>query len=750
MAKEIIDEGVGIKEVGAAKRTESPIETYYKSISTSKKLTIEEAKQQGIALRTTKGGKVVPAVRQAGTFVPEDFATYDKFKDATPGAMGGTKDVIRFIQEIDGALSAERAVMEPGQAGPAVKYILRRYEDMTKMKIDWMDEQQVRLRDAFAEINRNEKLDILATRVLEATSRKGAYVKTEDFATNSRVRKITTDPKVVRYAQDARKMLEHWLKQQNNMRNLQGRSEVPYRQYYAPHQIRRANIWSEVLGYGREPKELLKITAPLPDYIKPNAPFNPRAMARETNRPNYIREMRLSVLMNDYITTAGKDIFNSAIIQNNKAFIQQLETLKMKNAARGVQDWTAEAFAGVKGAWDRTANAPPLIRRGMNIWRRGLVKSVFPLNFAWNTTIQTSSAILTNMRYGSVNCLTGMYDWFGNKELRHKIETEAFSAIIKRRRIGRISQQDINTGTSKAAALNRSKFDTMVDAANYVTETIERHLTGWSVASGLRWGKKKGFKDSALWNIGSDAGAKTQSMYNHENLPGMLRSETVKTAAPFNTFNFEMYNTMKEFAGRTGMPPHTFRQRVGWMLRFFAGASAVNIIVKQTTGREPWDVYTFFPFSNMTIKPIAAAFRGKEWELTSGRQLPAPAGAAYQFGRGMRDYMETGNTRRIRQWSIKYLPGLVGIPGGTQASRVVDGIIAIADEGVEDRKGRVLFSIWDTKDKIQAIFSGPWTTSGGKEYWRKREGGLTTAPPLFGILDIMEEEEKPKKKKPSF
>jgi hypothetical protein len=109
--------------------------------------------------------------------------------------------------------------------------------------------------------------------------------------------------------------------------------------------------------------------------------------------------------------------------------------------------------------------------------------------------------------------------------------------------------QDINTGITKMISGKKSKWQAAIDGTNYMTELVERELTGWSIASGLRHGAKRGLKGKSLWDYASDAGAKTQSMYNLENKPGILRSETVQTATPFQTFIFEMYNTAKEFAG---------------------------------------------------------------------------------------------------------------------------------------------------------------------------------------------------------
>ena len=90
------------------------------------------AQDRQIALKETRGGGVVPSVRQSGVFVPEEFAAYESFKDAKQGIFSGTKDATRFIQEIDGALSVEAKAKLPGQAGPAEQGVLWRTRDMVK------------------------------------------------------------------------------------------------------------------------------------------------------------------------------------------------------------------------------------------------------------------------------------------------------------------------------------------------------------------------------------------------------------------------------------------------------------------------------------------------------------------------------------------------------------------------------------------------------------------------------------------
>ena len=769
----VIDAGIE----GSVKLTKEPtdmagkeIETYWNNITVEQGLTVDEAQERGIAIRTVgKKNTPTPSVRESGVFVPEEFASYgseyqvamdkaeadydDKknniskkdhkkrkraiekqfpyhFKDAK---HIDTKDPTVYIEEIDGALGLGELALLKDQAGPAVRHVLWRTRDISKLKRLWLGKMQIRLNgitEGVSKAQRKEAFD-----VLEVTSRKGAYVATEDFALNPNVKAITNDPVVVKFAQDARKFLENSYALQNKMRKQRNQEIIPFRQYYAPHLVREMVIWERAYGLINQEEWAAKpgqVSNPaLPDYIRPNKPFNPRELARDAMMPDFWKETDVGRLLQLYTNTAASDIFNTSIIANNKAFAQQLESMGLRHAAQGIQDWTGQAFAGVGAMGHEFLDVRPGIRKAMSWWRKTLAITVFPLNWAWNLTVQTQSSVLTVMRTGVINSLEGTYDWFGNSDIRKQIKNNSYSYIIKSMSSGKMTKQDINRGMSDIVQLEKSKFETATESFNYLTSLIERHLTGWSVAAGYRQGRKAGLTGQALDEFASNQGAKTQSMYNMEDQPGILRSELVKTLFPFQTFKFTMYNTMKEFLGQTGVPPKTASERIGWVLRFWAGTLAGNIIAKSVTGREPWEVWSLFPFADQTLKPAWSALMGKDWELSSGRGLPAAVGVSIDLGKSLNRYLRTGDTRKLRIWLIKYLPGMFGIPGGTQMSRTADGIIAIANGGIDDSAGRMMFPISKTSDQVKAVTTGVWSTSGGKEYIEKLDEKQKILPKLF-------------------
>ena len=103
--------------------------------------------------------------------------------------------------------------------------------------------------------------------------------------------------------------------------------------------MRDATIWEE-LGFAERPiKEV--VGADLPDYIVPNKPFNPRELARKFGIAYDKRLQSARRLAESYLVTASKDIFNTSIIQNNKAFIDQLQSMVIAKSAQSLSEWTA-------------------------------------------------------------------------------------------------------------------------------------------------------------------------------------------------------------------------------------------------------------------------------------------------------------------------------------------------------------------------------------------------------------------------
>jgi len=669
---------------------------------------IQTAQAEGVSIRTTRGGKSFVSVRKSGVYVPEEFSKYDKFKDVKP-TFGGGNDLTRFIQEIDGSLTVKQKAKMKGQAGQVEQNILWPSRDISIQKMKWLSEKQAELKILLAGIKPSSKKDIAVTDVLRVIS-SGDNIETALTKSQTKDRGIAA--KAVRL----RDFYDTMLDEQNVAREMRNQPLIPFRRDYSPEMLRDATIWERVFNRKKDPNEIIKDKT-LPDYIRPNKPFNPRELANEHGIP-YEEQVKSAVdLASKYMVTASKDIFNTSIIENNKAFIQQMEALELNNAAQALGQWTAETYAGLENPMDKAI--PKKMKSYMRKFNQIRNMAVFPFNYAWSLVTQPSSFAFTAMRYKPTNVLKGMYDW-AQPEIRRQAAEDYYSFIVKTTKEGRLSRQDAENLIGGDVRIYESPVDMLHDVSTLLLDQIERLLTGISIRAAYHEGKSRGLKGAALRQFASDGGAKTQSMYNDEDKPRILKSLGVKTAAPFQTFAFEVKNTIREVAGKTGTPPSTQMERIMWGIRFTAAASVFQAFAKWWLGKEVWNWRRPpLPFAEFWLNPIIDKLSGT---YSSGtRNLPSPVSTATRVSKGINDYLVTGDTRKFRNEFIKYAPGFFNIPGGVQISRLVDATIAYSEGGIYDRKGRLMFPIETDDDLIKAVIGGVWATKGGQEWLKKRK-----------------------------
>jgi hypothetical protein len=460
----------------------------------------------------------------------------------------------------------------------------------------------------------------------------------------------------------------------------------------------------------------------MPDFIFPNQPFNPRAEARKGLLAKYPKERNIFKLMTDYVETAGKDIFDTNIVHNNKIHTAVLKSKGLENAAEGIDKWTAEVFAGVDPRLTKWAkeHLPPGMRSAMFFLRRNLTRAVFPLNWTWNVFVQTSSAGLTQLRYGEKANLAGL-KYFFDPKTRQGIKQNAYSYIIKSRWGGKAFYQDIQDSISRNKRLEAKPIEKVEHFLNYLTSAFEDGLTGHAVGAALYDGRTRfGLKGRELWEYASEGGAKTQSMYNYADKPSGLRAKEVGATLPFQTFALEVFNTIREMnvpvvrrvIGKTGLyetmnansveGKALMSKRLFALGRWWVAMVLINAVGKAAIGREPWDFPTsFIPF-------IGFLFGGY-----SGR-----GPIVHQFIKnarmGIKDVLVNGDFRRLRKLVLHYTPA------GIQLERMIEGVEAIAKGGrVEDVGGRLLYKV-DPGEYLRAIAMGPIRTTAGKEYVQKR------------------------------
>jgi hypothetical protein len=680
-----------------------------------------------IASYLTGDGKLKPAIRQSGFHALRSFADYFKDKKDISKRDIMWVDPTRMIQGIDGGV----------MGGAAQQHILWPTRSTVLARLQWNDKQKgelARIQEA-RNIHSGKKAETVGDVVeyIEFKEKDGkVYIGGKVPRELLKDWKPGEQAEIIAAAKDIRRFSKKLLDDQNAARQRRGEKPIPYRSFYRPWVI-KANLWSKLMGRVLKPSDVME-AAEAPDFINPNRPFNPREQAREGGLKNYDKERNIIRLMADYVDTAGKDIFNANIVHNNKIHAAILKAQNMENAAAAVNVWTAEAFGGVSPRITKVAREilPQPIHRGMLSLRRQLTRAVFPLNFLWNLSIQTSSAGVTYMRYGEKANLAGLR-YLTDRQFNEAVKRHAYSAAVKARWGGSMSYQDVGQSLGKMRQLEASKIETAEHYANFLTQAIEDGLTGHAVAAAYYHGKKLGLTGRALWEYASEGGAKTQSMYNLEDAPGLLRAREVGAVAPFQTFAFEMFNTVREMnfpvlrnvIGKTGLyetmsastaaGKAAMSNRLKMLARWVAACLVTNMVVEEETGRNPWGPSAFIPFYALTVGLVI------EGQYTRG--LPTPIQYGRDFKKGVTDVIEYGSFKRLRRWALRY-----HMVAGTQVERTLSGIEAVARGGVYDVRGRELFPVKGASEQVRAVAGGPWFTRAGIERLREKSARSLLGP----------------------
>ncbi|MFQ6027855.1 MAG: hypothetical protein ACE5Q6_10225 [Dehalococcoidia bacterium] len=653
-----------------------------------------------------KSGKIVDYIRR----IPQRFEVAQDFGDAALREVGRVSaklaDPTRTIQAIDFGIFGR--ALQRGLLWPTRRTFLASLNWGDATKVDYrkmLDRHGIR---GINPIRTRQKLDA-AGDVLEEIGTNELHVQTDVLANQLEhlLRQFSPAERaqIIEVAKETRIFFDNVLRIQNAARARRGQEEIAKLQNYRPW-IRNTNIWSRV-GFSDLPfREIADSPIP-PDFIKPNAPFNPRALQRLGGLEGYEKIRNIERLAMDYVETARKDIFYSNIIQNGKAHIRALRGRDLENAAASVEDWLMEAYAGKLPSLSKGVreNFPPPIVKGALALRRSLTRSVFPLNWTWNAFVQTSSSSLTVKNYGVVSTMQGL-DFLFNMSARRAVRENAYSAIIKRRHGGKAALQDVGPGVGDTAAVQRSALERVEGYANFITNIVEDNLTGISVRAAYHDGVRRGMKGRSLWEYASEGGSKTQSMYNLEDLPGILRAKEIGAVVPFQTFAFEIMNTVREMAipglGRIGA--RVQRNRMVSLAHWFGMMIAFNVTVDKLNNRQPWQLSSFVPFWALMTSGT---------DPTNPWNMALPIKYSAELWKGVQDVTRHGNWTRLRTWAIRY-----HMLGGTQIERTLRGMEAVADGEVSDVRGRQLFEIdtSDEKEVFRAIGQGIYSTSEGREY----------------------------------
>lgn len=581
-------------------------------------------------------------------------------------------------------------------------------------------------------------------------------------------------PKNQEMVNEFRAFLNQLHLENNAYRAKVGRKTMEYRKNYFPH-IRR------VTSIFRQLQEDASVVATdengntiLADFLENAESISKNVSAKA--RKNLLDEgvdLDPTSVLSEYITMIGKDIFEHEGARHNIAHIRAIKQenqRRMKQAEAGQSARVGEESRDpsdllmnleadlIEYTSTHYMNLDPLMTRwfkakfgenklAMNARKaaiavhHGLIQAVFPFNWKWSLLIQPQSALLIPVRYGHTSTIKAARKLMDRTE-REKLLNTTYSILVKKgagggsfseqttgsrdtvkddrfRRRGAVAEFLMNNGGQGFV----KHWDSARKAGNWMADAMETNLSLLAAMTAKISGEQMGLTGRALDEYISEGVMKTQSMYDFKNRAGILQSPEVNALIPFQSFYFELFNTMREIGVpikkvRNVMQPTgaykeydtdsqigalTVSARVQAWSYMLGGAAVANLIVGALDDREPWHPTNSIPFSTVI-------FGGP-----FGRSPILPAQYMTEWAQAFQSYVEYGDTKKTRDMFLRY-----HAMGGLQAKRTLDGLEALYHGGIEDRRGRTLVPI-GPEDALAALIAGPWKTGPAREYWDRQE-----------------------------
>ena len=650
-------------------KTES---VFKNSVEASK---VKDAKVENVAMRETKKGKEVPVIRKSGFFATKEIENAPiRNKDKismSPNNMALFQDGFKL----------------GGKFGVVYK----------KM---WLPVKEMVAKNTLTKAKYVKRLkDVAKKHDFKITKRNG------DLLSDWLEKKTEVPENRKGLVQDVRAYLDGLRNDANLVRKRMGKKEIGYIEDYVSH-LRKTSLWNQLTD------NIGTITDNF-DFIIPNEAKNPYAIKRLNKElPN--SERNFFHIVDRYADAISKDINITPAIEYLKAYNSVLKDRGLHQASKYWDRYIREGLLGKQSSIDASLKVSEGVRSGLRKWKDMLNKAFLTGKVAWNVATQPLSYItLTPTEAGYRNSVTAIFKML-SKGVRHEARNHSLSLKIKS---GDVLSNAIGEGRDYANRVYQTKIDKWNDMISMFSSIEEQYLHQMSYVAGLSRAKQLGYKGKDAIDFADLTAERTQSMYNRQNRAPILNSDLITGTSPFQSFAVEMFNHVKEITTKSGAMSLTVRQRLGKVFRLVTGVYLANQYARAMTGQDKTTVGTFFPFVGTYIDQLVGGKRGRNPVsfIQQGEDII----------KGVKDYIEHGDLRKLRKFGINFGLAYFGIGGGGQINNVVDGIIADIEEEVKNVEGETLFEVKDTESKIKAPIFGVWSTNEGRAYWEARSGEST-------------------------
>jgi hypothetical protein len=644
-----------------------------------------------IATRTLANGKKVPAVRQSsGVYAEKEFETH-VFKDKH---IGKTDNLLSASTTADNVM--EHEISKKGM-GPLARMYFNLRETVAQ-QTDFRSEYKQKIGQSFRKAQLGQKDRAIVADILDGKNPSNAKDKHHTAA------------------KEIRGYLDELHKRANEVRKAMGKSEIGYIKEYLPH-MRKTSAWIDLLG---DPRTTISENM---DYIVPNQKKNPHAERRIAEELAG-REKDLFKIIDKYVDAISNDIYLTPQIEKIKAVRSVLDGRGYDKMSGFLNTYVRENLIGKPSSLDNSLKLGGKGARAvMGKISQARNLGALTLNVLWSLRTQPASIINTFARTN--RDFHGIFSWFDPK-----IQKEIMEMPTMRNKMSKGIGTTLGGDVDRAATnLYRSPIDKYNDTIAMLGNAVEKHLTGMSIAAGLKRADRMGMKGSDKKMYAQYIGEVTQSMYDNIGRPQTLNSKFARMVFPFQTFAHEMFRYARTLAGKGGGIPLQQRERFGQAVSLVVGTYLYNQYAEKVFGSKVSSAGSFIPFAGSyvdqkveDVKGMAMGALDIEGENKSkvgratGRAPVAPLEDVEKLTRAIDVYVKHKNIQPLRKELVFWGMGLAGLGGATQINRTIDGLIAMETGYSASDSGRMRFLVDGKAESARALLGGPFQTKAGQEY----------------------------------
>lgn len=591
--------------------------------------------------------------------------------------------------------------------------------------------------------NRNEHQQVLA-RTLNAnlgwTNRQkrqlgnqvGDLLRTvpnEDMASMTAeqiARQYNTSTDIASAAQTVRRHFDDMLEAVNEARAAQGRNAIEYREQYMPQWARRGRV-SDQAGVTEETGLEEIFTA-----------FAQRRGAQEADF-----ERNVFRVLDQYHRGAANEVYLQPVVNTLRQMSRELAPINQR-AASFLNEFIDTGIMKTRPAgWDRAWGIERGTARHRVLQRIALARSLSGLvgNIRWMIFTMPQTLSVTAGKFGVRNTARGMLDYFTDPNIRREVQDLEIFRLKRGSSVGATAGGQLDR---LAESVLKTRREFLNDFMNVPANFIETVLDGSSAAAarraaidGVQTGSMTG---QGLRNYMNHAIEVTQSVYAPETRALIAQNLMTRSGFPFQTYSTEMWRHVNNLArGKGAGWNQTAAGRLQQATTMITAIVLANELQKMATGRNLATPGSVVPYVGDGVNMAVDGIFGTEFSFSDNLQLTAFQGDARrlqqiygdlqesvderdgQLIEGVKEYIENGNTRRLRSLAVTWGLGFSGIGGAATVNNIIDVAQAYNNEVIGVSRGNEIPFDRNLGNVLATSLSGIYSSPDVRSYYELQD-----------------------------